>query len=60
MKMAQLPLKINNLSCDKMQTPIFMLGGAPKAHEVFSESGNRYIPSYRERRFTGHGFVAEY
>jgi len=40
MKMAQLPLKINNLSCDKMQTPIFMLGGAPKAHEVFSECGN--------------------
>ena len=29
----------NDLRCDTMQTYIFMLGGAPRAHEVLSESG---------------------
>src|SRR6266550_2290412 len=55
MKMASTPTENKPFTARYGAAPIFMLGGAPRAHEVLSECGNCQILSLRESRLSGPG-----
>jgi hypothetical protein len=43
MKMVSTSTEIKRVAARYDAAPIFMLGGAPTAHEVFSESGLQFL-----------------